>query len=95
MNSIELSHLLFRWLHVLSSGGARGFAVGLHRVMTGRAMFIHMGAMLRIIVANNVQQRIWPVAALRLRHNASLAVAVILFMVRVFLIIAENRGRNY
>jgi uncharacterized membrane protein len=79
-----------------------GFAAGLHRVMTGRAMFIHMGAMLGIIVANNVQQRIWPVesrrlsantaaappsaalvevAALRLKHNASLSVAAILFMV--------------
>jgi len=77
-------------------------AAGLHRVMTGRAVFIHLGAMLGTIMLANVWQRIWPVekrrlmtttpsepsstalvgdAALRLRHNAALAVAVILFMV--------------
>jgi uncharacterized membrane protein len=77
-------------------------AAGLHRVMTGRAVFIHLGAMLGTIMLANVWQRIWPVerrrlmtttpgeppsmaligdAALRLRHNAALAVAVILFMI--------------
>jgi uncharacterized membrane protein len=77
-------------------------AAGLHRVMTGRAVFIHLGAMLGTIMLANVWQRIWPVerrrltvstprepsstelvdvAGLRLRHNAALAVAVILFMV--------------
>ena len=77
-------------------------AAGLHRVMTGRAVFIHLGAMLGTIMLANVWQRIWLVerhrlmtttpgkgsstalvedAALRLRHNAALAVSVILFMV--------------
>jgi uncharacterized membrane protein len=77
-------------------------AAGLHRVMTGRSVFIHLGAMLGTIMLANVWQRIWPVerrrlttttpgeqsstalvgdAALRLRHNAAFAVAVILFMV--------------
>jgi uncharacterized membrane protein len=77
-------------------------AAGLHRVMTGRAVFIHLGAMLGTIMLANVWQRIWPIerrrltttmpgeppspvlvgdAALRLRHNAALAVAVLLFMV--------------
>lgn len=75
--------------------------VWMSRVMTGRAVFIHLGAMLGTIMMVNVQQRIWPVerrrlasatgkqpspamvdlAAQRLRHNAALAVAVILFMV--------------
>jgi uncharacterized membrane protein len=77
-------------------------AAGLHRVMTGRAVFIHLGAMLGTIMLANVWQRIWPFekrrlmtatpgessstalagdAALRLRHNAALAPAVILFMI--------------
>ena len=77
-------------------------AAGLHRVMTGRAVFIHLGAMLGTIMLANVWQRIWPAerrrlmtttpgapssmalvgdAALRLRHNAAFAVAVILFMI--------------
>lgn len=72
------------------------------RLMTGRAVFIHLGAMLATIMLVNVEQRIWPVerrrlavtavnippsvhsietAAVRLRHNAALAIAVILFMV--------------
>jgi uncharacterized membrane protein len=78
-----------------------GAAVWLNRIMTGRAVFIHIGAMLAMIMGVNVEQRIWPVerrrlsatptthppsmqaietAALRLRHNAGLAIAVILFM---------------
>jgi len=76
-------------------------AVWMNRIMTGRAVFIHIGAMLATIMLVNVEQRIWPVerrrlavtpvnppsvhsietAALRLRHNAALAIAVILFMV--------------
>jgi uncharacterized membrane protein len=77
-------------------------AAGLQRVMTGRAVFIHLGAMLGTIMLANAWQRIWPVerrrltgptlcepsstelvtaAALRLRHNVALAVAVMLFMV--------------
>jgi uncharacterized membrane protein len=79
-----------------------GVAAGLPRIMTGRAAFIHLGAMLATIMLANVWQRIWPIerrrltatdsrqrpshdavagAALRLRHNAALAVAVILFMI--------------
>lgn len=77
-------------------------AAWMNRIMTGRAVFIHIGAMLATIMLVNVEQRIWPVerrrlavtpmtkqpsmqlietAALRLRHNAGLAVAVTLFMV--------------
>ena len=77
-------------------------AVWMNRIMTGRAVFIHVGAMLATIMLVNVEQRIWPVerrrlavtpvekppsvhaiqtAAVRLRHNAALAIAVILFMV--------------
>jgi uncharacterized membrane protein len=77
-----------------------GLAAGLTRIMTGRAAFIHLGAMLATIILANVQRHIWPiesrrlkasdpqpsadalaVAALRLRHNAALAVAVIFFMI--------------
>jgi uncharacterized membrane protein len=79
-----------------------GAAAALQRVMTGRAMFIHLGAMLGTIMLANVWRRVWPiesrrlaaqsarepssidhvrVAAVRLQHNALLAVAVILFMV--------------
>jgi uncharacterized membrane protein len=75
-------------------------AAGLPRVMTGRAAFIHLGAMLATIILANVQRHIWPIerrrltasdpqpptdlvdlAALRLRHNAAFAVAVIFFMI--------------
>jgi uncharacterized membrane protein len=79
--------------------GSAGIWLG--RVMTGRAVFIHIGAMLGTILLVNVQERIWPVesrrlapaaagqptsamidrAAERLRHNAALAIAVILLMV--------------
>src|SRR6266849_4311886 len=41
-------------------------AAGLHRVMTGRAVFIHLGAMLGTIMLANVWQRIWPVESRRL-----------------------------
>jgi uncharacterized membrane protein len=76
-------------------------AAALERIMTGRAVFIHLGAMLGTIVVANVSARIWPVerrrlasdarrppsakviamAAVRMRHNAALAVAIVLFMV--------------
>lgn len=77
-------------------------ALGFSRLMTGRAMFIHLGAMMATIMLGNIHARIWPaerrrltapnplpkpapdlvdLAASRLRHNAALAVAVILFMV--------------
>lgn len=79
-----------------------GAAIGFSRLMTGRAMFIHLGAMMATIMLGNIHGRIWPaerrrltagiplpkpssevidIAASRLRHNAALAVAVILFMV--------------
>jgi uncharacterized membrane protein len=76
-------------------------AAALERIMTGRAVFIHLGAMLGTILVANVSGRIWlverrwltsdagqppsanqvAVAAIRMRHNAALAVAIILFMV--------------
>ncbi len=77
-------------------------AGALMRFMVGRAVFIHLGAMLATIMVTNMERRIAPVerrllaatpqqeqpsaalievAALRLRHNAVLAVAVILFMI--------------
>jgi uncharacterized membrane protein len=41
-------------------------AVWMNRVMTGRAVFIHIGAMLATIMVMNVEQRIWPIARRRL-----------------------------
>ena len=87
---------------ILSLSLFAGVAAWLPRIMTGRAAFIHLGAMLATIMFVNVQHRIWPIeqrrltagdprqapspdavelAALRMRHNAALAVAVIFFMI--------------
>jgi uncharacterized membrane protein len=87
----------------------------LSRIMTGRAVFIHLGAMLATIMLVNVEQRIWPVArrllaatpvkqmpsvssiqtaAMRLRHNAALALAVILFMVSNHFPLVYGSGMN-
>jgi uncharacterized membrane protein len=51
-------------------------AQGLREFMTGRAVFIHIGATLGIILVNNTNQR-----PSRIMHNAIIAPAVILFMV--------------
>ena len=51
-------------------------AQGLAEFMTGRAVFIHIGAMLGSILLNNTNQR-----PLRISHNAVIAPAVMLFMV--------------
>jgi uncharacterized membrane protein len=53
-----------------------GIAQGLAEFMTGRAVFIHVGATLGLILMNNTNQR-----PSRLTHNAIIAPAVILFMV--------------
>ena len=53
-----------------------GIAQGLAEFMTGRAVFIHVGAMLGIILLNNTNQR-----PLRIADNAVIAPAVLLFMV--------------
>ena len=53
-----------------------GIAQGLAEFMTGRAVFIHVGATLGIILMNNTNQR-----PLRTAHNAVIAPAVLLFMV--------------
>ena len=53
-----------------------GIAQGLAEFMTGRAVFIHLGAMLGTIMVNNTHQR-----PQRITHNAVIAPAVILFMV--------------
>src|SRR4029453_1291092 len=79
--------------------GAAGI---LSQFLTGRAGFLHIGAMLGAIMASNTQQRIGPVdrlrltgtdpakapsadlgatASSRLRHNAALPPAVLLFMI--------------
>jgi uncharacterized membrane protein len=51
-------------------------AQGLAEFMTGRAVFIHLGATLGSILLNNTNQR-----PLRISHNAVMAPAVLLFMV--------------
>ena len=51
-------------------------AQGLAEFMTGRAVFIHLGATLGSILLNNTNQRPW-----RISHNAVLAPAALLFMV--------------
>jgi len=51
-------------------------AQGLAEFMTGRAVFIHLGATLGSILLNNTNQR-----PLRIGHNAVIAPAVMLFMV--------------
>ena len=53
-----------------------GIAQGLAEFMTGRAVFIHVGATLGIILLNNTNQR-----PLRIAHNAIMAPAVMLLMV--------------
>jgi uncharacterized membrane protein len=53
-----------------------GIAQGLAEFMIGRAVFIHVGAMLGIILLNNTNQR-----PLRIADNAVIAPAVLLFMV--------------
>lgn len=51
-------------------------AQGLAEFMTGRAVFLHVGATLGILLVNNTQQR-----PSRITDNAVIAPAVILFMV--------------
>lgn len=53
-----------------------GIAQGLAEFMTGRAVFIHIGATLGIILVNDMNQR-----PLRIAHNAVLAPAVLLLMI--------------
>ncbi len=53
-----------------------GIAQGLAEFMTGRAVFIHVGAMLGSILLNNTNQR-----PLRIVDNAVIAPAVMLFMI--------------
>ncbi len=53
-----------------------GLAQGLGEFMTGRAVFIHLGALLATVMVNNTQQR-----PQRISHNAVIAPAVILLMV--------------
>lgn len=53
-----------------------GIAQGLAEFMTGRAVFIHVGATLGIILVNDTNQR-----PLRIAHNAVIAPAVLLLMV--------------
>lgn len=53
-----------------------GIAQGLAEFMTGRAVFMHIGAMLGILLLNNTNQR-----PLRIADNAVIAPAVLLFMV--------------
>ncbi len=45
---------------VVSLALLTGASFGLSRVMSGRSLFIHLGAMLGTIMLNNVLQRVWP-----------------------------------
>jgi uncharacterized membrane protein len=65
-----------------------GLAQGLAEFMTGRAVFIHLGALLATIMVNNTQQR-----PQRTTDNAVIAPAVILLMVsnHVPLIYGDSR----
>ena len=58
--------------------------------MTGRAVYVHVGAMLATIMLANTWRHIWPaerlrhafdVASTRLRHNVGLSAAVLLLMI--------------
>jgi uncharacterized membrane protein len=51
---------------VVSLALVAGAAIWMNRIMTGRAVFIHIGAMLATIMLVNVEQRIWPVERRRL-----------------------------
>ncbi len=53
-----------------------GIAQGLAEFMTGRAVFIHLGALLGSIMVNNTHQR-----PQRVAHNAVLAPAVVILMI--------------
>jgi uncharacterized membrane protein len=61
---------------VLSILLVSGLAQGLGEFMTGRAVFIHLGALLATVMVNNTHQR-----PHRIHHNAVIAPAVILLMV--------------
>jgi uncharacterized membrane protein len=75
---------------VISISLLTAVAFALSRVMTGRSVYVHVGAMLATIMLANTWRHIWPaerlrhaldVASLRLRHNVSFSVAVLLLMV--------------
>lgn len=84
----------------VSLGLLSGTVIGLQQLMTGRAVFIHLGAILGMLVMVNESKRIRPVesrrltpgqnrpdsgtvrtAAQRMRHNAVLGVAIVVFMI--------------
>jgi uncharacterized membrane protein len=65
-------------------------AQGLAEFMTGRAVFIHMGATLGSILLNNTNQR-----PLRISHNAVIAPAVLLFMVSTHFPLIYGTGRPW
>ena len=54
------------WQDLVSLALVASAAVWMNRIMTGRAVFIHIGAMLATIMLVNVEQRIWPVERRRL-----------------------------
>lgn len=61
-----------------------GAAFGLSRVMAGRALWLHLGAILGSVMLLNVWMRIWPEktdAPQRRVHNLTLAFPVLFFMV--------------
>ncbi len=65
-------------------------AQGLIQFMTGRAVFIHLGAILGTIMVNNTHQR-----PQRVTHNAILAPAVILFMISNHFPLVYGGGRPW
>ena len=65
-------------------------AQGLAEFMTGRAVFIHLGATLGSILLNNTNQR-----PLRISHNAVMAPAALLFMVSNHFPLIYGTGRPW
>jgi uncharacterized membrane protein len=65
-------------------------AQGLAEFMTGRAVFIHLGATLGSIMVNNTHQR-----PARVTHNAMLAPAVMLFMISNHFPLVYGGGRPW
>ncbi len=83
-------HFLWKWVRsplvaaALSLALFTGVAFALSRVMAGRALWLHLGAILGTVMLLNLWMRIWrekPDAPQRRVHNLTLAFPVLFFMV--------------